>query len=202
MPPHDHDHDHDHDQDAPHTHEPGPLADASVRLAREADAPAVGIVQAIIMSQSYAAVLAPEAIAQFEPGTLASAWRRSLREPPTRDHRLLVACAGAQVVGFAAVGPSTDPDAADETAELIVLGVHPDARHQGHGSRLVNAVVDTARGSGRSELTAWLLESDLATRDFLGAAGLEPDGASRERVVSPAGDTRREVRFSAILTEP
>lgn len=185
-----------------HEHEPGPLADASVRLAREADAPAVGIVQAIIMRQSYAAVLAPEAIAQFEPGALASAWRRSLREPPSGDHRLLVACAGAQVVGFAALGPSTDPDAADGTAELLVLGVHPDARHQGHGSRLVNAVVDTARGGGRSELTAWLLESDLTTRDFLDSAGLEPDGASRERIVSPAGDTRREVRVSAILTEP
>ncbi len=203
--PHDHSHaqphDHSHEHGAPHSHEPGPLADASVRLAKVADAPAVGIVQSVIMRQSYAADLPPEALAQIEPAALGSVWRRSLSEPPSRDHRLLVACAGAQVVGFAAVGPSADPDASDTTAELLVLGVHPDARRQGHGSRLINAVVDTSRGAGRDELTAWLLESDVSTQDFLGSAGLEADGASRERVVSAEGDTLREVRVSAFLTE-
>ncbi|MEO7130943.1 MAG: hypothetical protein ABIZ07_06170, partial [Dermatophilaceae bacterium] len=57
--PHDHSHDqphdHSHEHGAPHSHEPGPLADASVRLAKVADAPAVGIVQSVIMRQSYAA---------------------------------------------------------------------------------------------------------------------------------------------------
>ena len=109
-----------------------------------------------------------------------------------------MACAGEQVVGLAAVGPSTDPDG-QETAELLVLAVHPEARRQGHGSRLLNAAVDTARGRDRHVLAAWVLAADDATRAFLTAAGLEADGAHRERVVDADGTTAREVRLSAGL---
>ncbi len=164
--------------------------------------PAVALVQSVVMRQAYAAVLPSEALSQLEPPALAAVWRRSLAEPPTRDHVLLVACAREQVVGFAALGPSGDPDAGPGTVELLVLGVHPDARRQGHGSRLLHAVADTARGRDRDELTAWLLASDEAGGAFLRAAGFGPDGASRSRVVSPDGTTVTEVRLVARLGEP
>lgn len=183
--------------DHPHSHEPGPLADASVRVARAADAPAVGLVQAAVFTQAYAAVLAPEVVARFEPREFANAWRATLEGDAAGDGVLLVACAGEQVAGFAAVGASGDPDVDDETAELLVLGVHPEARRQGHGSRLLHAVVDTARARGRSTLTAWVLAADDSTRAFLTSAGLAADGAHRERVVGPDGETAREVRLSA-----
>ena len=125
----------------------GPVADASVRVARGSDAPAVGLVQAVVFREAYAAVLAPEVLATFEPRAFANAWRATLEGERSGDGVLLVACAGEQVVGFAAVGASDDADTDAGTAELIVLGVHPDARRQGHGSRLLHAVVDTARGS-------------------------------------------------------
>ncbi|HEX6055112.1 MAG TPA: GNAT family N-acetyltransferase [Intrasporangium sp.] len=191
--PHDHPHDHSHE----HAH--GPLADASVRVARASDAPAVGFVQAVVFREAYAAELAPEVIAQFEPRAFANAWRDSLEGEARGDGVLLVACAGEQVVGFAAVGASSDPDAGDETAELLVLGVHPEARRQGHGSRLLHAVVDTARARGRDRLTAWTLTSADGVREFLVAAGMGPDGAHRERVVGPEGETANEVRLSASL---
>ena len=200
--PHDQGHGHGHDHDHGHEGDRGPVADASVRVARVSDAPAVGLVQAVVWRESYAAHLAPEVIAQFEPRAFGNAWRASLAEASSPDHLLLVACAGEQVVGFAAVGPSTDPDAHDHAAELLVLGVHPDARRQGHGSRLLNAAVDTARGRGREALTAWVLAAADDTRAFLEAAGLEADGAHRERIVSDDGDTLREVRLSAsVLVE-
>ncbi len=188
----------DHSHDAhDHSHERGPLADASVRVARVSDAPAVGFVQAVVFREAYAAQLAPEVLAQFEPRAFANAWRDSLEGEGRGDGVLLVACAGEQVVGFAAVGASGDPDAGDETAELLVLGVHPDARRQGHGSRLLHAVVDTARARGRARLTAWSLATADEVREFLVAAGMGPDGAHRERVVGPAGETASEVRLSA-----
>ena len=80
--------------------------------------------------------------------------------------------------------------------------MHPEARHAGHGSRLLNAAVDTLRGAGARTMHAWLLAGDESTRAFLLAAGLRPDGAFRDRVVSPDGDTAREVRLVAALTEP
>lgn len=195
--PHPHDHGHDHG----HAHEPGPVADASVRIARVSDAPAVGLVQAVVFREAYAAVLAPEVLATFEPRAFANAWRATLEGDQSGDGVLLVACAGEQVVGFAAVGASDDGDADACTAELLVLGVHPEARRQGHGSRLLHAVVDTTRGRGRSELAAWVLAGDDATRGFLTAAGMVADGARRERVVSQDGGTTGEIRLSAAVID-
>lgn len=199
--PHEHEHDHGHDHDHGHGHghdhaaEAPIVADASVRLARATDAPAVGFVQAVVWREAYAAHLPQDVVDQFQPREFTNAWRQSLESPPSRDHLLLVACAGEQVVGFAAVGPSPDPDAS-EAAELLVLGVHPEARRQGHGSRLLNAAVDTARGRGRHSLTAWVIAGADDVRAFLQAAGLDIDGAHRERIVTD-DTTVREVRLSA-----
>jgi len=180
-----------------HDHPTGPLADASVRLARESDAPAVGLVQAAVWREAYAAVLPADVVASFEPQAFAQVWRRSLAAPPAGVYRLLVACAGEQVVGFASIGPSQDPDASPETGELSALGVHPRARRSGHGSRLLNAAVDTLRGAGAEAMATWVLAADEETRRFLASSGLHPDGAFRDRVVSEDGDTAREVRLVA-----
>ncbi|MEP6630120.1 MAG: GNAT family N-acetyltransferase [Lapillicoccus sp.] len=187
----------------PHHPEPGAdriVADASVRVARPSDAPAVGFVQAVLWRDAYARVLPPQVVETFQPAPFTNAWRASLEQPPSAAYRLLVACAGEQVVGFAAVGPSSDQDARDGDGELLVLGVHPEGRHAGHGSRLLNAAVDTARGAGFTTLHAWLLADDEVTRAFLGAGGLLADGAYRDRVVGPADeDTAREVRVSGAI---
>lgn len=185
----------------PHTHQPGPSADASVRTGRPTDAPAVGLVQATVWRQAYADVLPPEALDQFEGQRFAAVWRRSLEQPPSPLHRLLVACAGEQVVGFAAFAPAGESDrAAPEGAgELLVIGVHPDARRVGHGSRLLNAVADTLRANDLTALLGWIPATDEETRAFLDAAGLHPDGAWRERVIGPDGQTLREIRVQADL---
>jgi ribosomal protein S18 acetylase RimI-like enzyme len=196
-----HDHDasraHDHDQ-SPAT---GPVADASARIARPNDAAAVGMVQAAVWRAAYGEVLAPEVVDQFDPASFARVWRDSLDAPPSPRHLLLVGCAGEQVVGFVAVGPSIDPDASETSGEILGLGVHPDARHGGHGSRLLNAAVDTLRGKGFSSMSVWLLAHDEGTRAFLTAAGLSPDGAYRDRVIDVDGTLAREVRLTADLSQ-
>ncbi|KGN34697.1 N-acetyltransferase GCN5 [Knoellia sinensis KCTC 19936] len=185
--------------DHPHSHEPGPVADASVRIAKPTDAPAVGVVQSAVWTQAYAGRVPDEVVALFEAPAFAKAWRESLENPPAGVHRLLVARAGEQVVGFAAIGPSQDPDAGATRGEVTAIGVHPGARRQGHGSRLLNACVDTLRGAGADDVAIWVLADDEDTRAFLNASGLGPDGAFRDRVVSPDGDTLREVRLVASL---
>ena len=93
------------------------------------------------------------------------------------------------------------PPTSSEIAEVTVLAVHPDARRQGHGSRLLNASVDLLAEAGAESVTLWLLTDDEPTRAFLTASGFGPDGAFRDRVVSPDGDTLREVRLSAEIGE-
>lgn len=184
-----------------HAPEPGPLADASVRRARPNDAPAIGMVQAMVFREAYAGRVPDDVVALFEPDAFARSWRESLAAPPEGVHRLMVACAGDQVVGLAAIGPSQDPDAGGASGEVTVLGVHPEARRQGHGSRLLNAGVDVLREAGADAVSLWVLSDAEAVRAFLAASGFAPDGAYRDRVVSPDGGTLREVRLSATLLE-
>jgi ribosomal protein S18 acetylase RimI-like enzyme len=186
-----------------HAHPPstGTVADASARIARPNDAAAVGMVQAAVWREAYGTLLPPEVVEQFDPANFARVWRDSLRNPPSLRHVLLVGCAGEQVVGFAAVGPSTDRDATETSGEVLALGVHPDARRSGHGSRLLNAAVDTLRGKGFDSMCVWLLARDEDTRVFLTAAGLSPDGAYRDRLIDPDGTQAREVRLTADLSQ-
>lgn len=190
-----------HDHDHPHAHEPGPIADASVRIARPSDAPAVGLVQSVVFRQEFAGVVPEAVLAQLDGPALAAVWRRSLEAPRQGAAQLFVALAGAQVVGFAAIGPAQDPDAGPEAGELSTLCVHPDARRQGHGSRLLHAAVDGLRGAGATEASAWVLTNADTTRAFLVASGFGPDGAHRERVVGPDGETAAEVRLVAALVD-
>jgi ribosomal protein S18 acetylase RimI-like enzyme len=186
--------------DHAHSAATGPIADASVRIARPNDASAVGLVQAAVWRAAYDAVLPRELVGQFGASSFARVWRDSLNAPPSPRHVLLVGCAGEQVVGFAAVGPSIDPDANETSGEVLALGVHPDARGSGHGSRLLNAAVDTLRGKEFDSMSVWLLARDEDTRAFLTAAGLVPDGAYRDRVIDVDRALAREVRLTADLS--
>jgi GNAT superfamily N-acetyltransferase len=186
-----------------------PSADASVRAATAADAPAMGRVQAAAWRASYAAVLPVETLAALEPEALGEAWRSALVRPPTGSHRVLVALAGGDLVGFAAIGPSEG--ATPHVGELVALVVAPAAQHAGHGSRLLNAAADRLRDTGFEQVVVWVLAGDADRLRFLTAAGFEPDGARRTFVASaaetldePADDPAglREVRLVASLEPP
>lgn len=176
-------------------------ADVSVRTAGPNDAPAVGRIQAAVWRDAYAAWVPPEVSATFEPDAFARPWRESLTNPPPGIHRLLVALDRSQVVGFAVIGPAQDPDAGPDVAEISALGVHPDNRRHGHGSRLLNAAIDLLTEAGAASVNVWVRSGDDPTLAFLRGSGFAPDGAHRARVVSPAGDTLGEVRLGASLVD-
>ena len=181
-----------------------PTSDAGVRAARPADTPAIGEVHARAWQASYGALLPDRSAAALAPSSLAESWHAAVTEPPSPAHRVLVATSGPTVVGFAAVAPASDADSDPASdAELVVLLVDPDHVHEGHGSRLLNAVADTLRERGAALLRAWVPEADEERRTFLTDAGFAPDGATR--LLDASGDgtaTVREVRLSAALAPP
>ncbi len=179
-----------------------PHADVSVREAVPEDGTAVGEVQAAVWRAAYEGIVPEEVLSAFVPEAFAASWRVSLEAPPAGAFALLVARSGPRTVGFASVGPTQDPDADDETGELLALAVHPDARRAGHGSRLVNAAVAHLTDAGARHVHVWLLAGDEATRAFLTGAGFAPDGAFRDRIVGPSGETAREVRLVTDTPEP
>ena len=160
------------------------MADASVRAATPDEAAAIADVQAAAWRAAYGELLPAEVIDELATPAATDQWRRAVTEPPTPRHRVLVALTGTEVVGFAAFGPSADPDlekAVDaEVAAICVATQHTGA---GHGSRLVNATVDHLRGDGFLHASVWLAAPGLGDdglHQFLAAAGWAEDGARRE----------------------
>lgn len=168
-------------------------ADASVRTAAAGDVDAIGAVHARSWRSTYAEVLPADVLAALDPSALGRAWGPAVTEPPSSAHRVLVACSGPTVVGFAAV---------DGDGDLVALLVDPAHQRRGHGSRLLSAVVDHLRGAGSHLLVAWCPLPDSARRAFLVSAGLAPDGAWRELEVPGAPGGLREVRLLARLDDP
>ena len=114
---------------------------------------------------------------------------------------MYVACSGEEVVGLAVIAPASDPDESpDSVAEVAELVVRPGATREGHGSRLLAAAVDHARGEGRTALVVWCGTGDDARRAFLESAGLAPDGATRT-LDDGAGATWRQVRLAASIAD-
>lgn len=159
----------------------GPTLADSVRLALSGEASAIAQVQ----RRAWAAQLAPETaqalLDQLEVDQMAHQWQTAISRPPKAQFRVLVAVEEHLVIGFATTVPSPDPDA--DAARDGLIGefvVDPAAQRRGHGSRLLNACVDTLRADGFSRSTCWVTATDDILRRFLTEAGWAADGGWRE----------------------
>lgn len=182
-------------------HGDSPVAETSVRLALPAEADAIGEIQVAAWRTSYAGLLPAEVLAALEPAQFADQWRAALIAPGEARNRVMVALAGRTPVGFAAITPSDDPDADPQRDALIAeLAVKPEATRAGHGSRLLNAVVDTVRADGFSRVTVWVNSTDDVLRAFYTEAGWAPDGAHRE--LDLYGDESVRIKQIRLHTDP
>lgn len=118
---------------------------------------------------------------ELDARAMVQAWSQAISRPPLATFRVLVALDGQeQVVGFAAVGPSDDPDAEFSDALVAEFCVQPELWGLGHEDRLMHAVADTLRADGFTRATWWVLANDDSTRAMLTESGWEPDGAHQE----------------------
>lgn len=177
------------------------MADVSVRPATPDDAPAVAGVQAEAWRQTFAGTLPPAVLDQLRGAEAVEQWQLAADDTPARHH-LLVAQAGAEVVGFVAIGPASDPDTdSEQDAEIVAIGVLPDRTGEGHGSRLVNAAVDHLRGDGFGTARVWVTGSD-PLRPFLEGAGWAADGAHRSLDLHDDGTVVvAQIRLGASIAE-
>ena len=169
-----------------------------MRPARTPDVDHIAALQVRTWRVNYANILPAAELAALDEDELAMAWASAILNPPTPTHRLMVAVADTLgtdvVVGYAAFGAGTDPDANPGTAELLALVVDPGHTRLGHGSRLIAATVEQVRASGHVTLVTWLPLADEITRGFLSSCGWGPDSAYRDRVISD-DKILREVRL-------
>ena len=176
-------------------------SDVSVRVAWADDAPAIAALQLRAWQRRYADLLdaselpsGPEAV-----DAAAAAWRASLVKAPDARHRVLVALAHADIVGFVMTGPASDPDC-DPVRDGVIeeLTVDPARLREGHGSRLLQAAADTLVADRFTRAVCWVPSTDDALRAFLAGAGWAPDGAHRT-LEAPSGAPLKELRLHASL---
>lgn len=169
-----------------------------VRRARTPDVDDIAALQVRSWRANFANIVPAAELAALDEDELAMTWASAILNPPTPTHQLMVAVEdilGTDVlVGYAAFGAGTDPDANPETAELLALVVDPGHTRLGHGSRLLAATVEQVRASGHRTLVTWLPLDDEITRGFLSSGGWGPDSAYRDRVISD-DKILREVRL-------
>ena len=177
-----------------------PTADVSCRVAWVDDAPAIARLQLRARAHDLAPLLPAEAL-EADAAEAEAAWQQALARPADARVRVLVALERNRVVGFAITAPATDPDT-DPVAdgELMELTVDPDDRGAGHGSRLVQAAVDTLAADRFTRAVLWAVATDDALRGFLSSAGWAPDTAHRELDLDGTGATTvKQVRLHTAI---
>jgi GNAT superfamily N-acetyltransferase len=177
-------------------------ADLSVRPAVAGDESLITAIQVSAWRNAHGELLGESVLELLDEAAMTASWRVAILAPPGPGYRVLVACAGPRVVGFAAVAPLTAADPEQAPGGLLLsLEVEPAEQRAGHGSRLLAAAVDLLRLDGADQLETWVLAGDVAREQFLDQAGLGPDGASRTLATGPGPDGRQvtESRWSATL---
>lgn len=168
----------------------------SVRLALPGEAVAIAAIQRSCWSQALPPAAAEQALASVGEDEMAASWEEAIARPPLAQLRVLVAVGEDGVAGFAVLGPSDDPDADPaEDALVAEFCINPASQRMGHGSRLLNATIDTLRADGFSRATWWVRSDDDALRRFLTEAGWAPDGAHTEVAMDEAGPRVKLVRL-------
>ncbi|HEY2802789.1 MAG TPA: GNAT family N-acetyltransferase, partial [Actinomycetota bacterium] len=69
----------------------------------------------------------------------------------------------------------------------------------GVGRALMSAAIEFAQNSGYRELTLWVLERNDRARRFYEAAGLRPDGATKQEMHPVVPVLLEEVRYRRLL---
>lgn len=202
----------DADPHAGHAHAQGPTADVSVRPAIPEDASLIGALQARSWRAALIDLLPVESLEALDADAFTASWHTAITAPPSAEHRVLTACAGADVVGFIAFAPASGPvdgagdgdvahadDAPPRAAEVVALEVDADRTREGHGSRLLAACADTVRDAGGLRIQTWARDGDEARTRFLSSAGFAPAGVRRTLDVPDARSPLVEIAWYAEL---
>ena len=161
----------------------------TVRPATAADAPAMGRLVVRAWQAAYRGHMPDAYLDGLRAEDRAAYWDGVLRREDLRGV-VLVAERDGEVVGFAAAGPSPDPEGA---GELFAINLDPDHWGTGAGRALLEAVQAELDRMGFAESVLWVLPGNARARRFYEIAGWVADGTSRTAEVF--GVTVPEVRY-------
>jgi ribosomal protein S18 acetylase RimI-like enzyme len=107
------------------------------------------------------------------------AFRRDSLSRSPRPFETWVAELNGAIAAFADIGPSRDDDASPHTGELYSIHVDGTLARQGIGRALMARALDELRDEGFTEVTLWVLDTNVRARTFYEALGWCTDGAMK-----------------------
>jgi ribosomal protein S18 acetylase RimI-like enzyme len=161
----------------------------TVRPATVADAPAMGQLVVRAWQAAYRGQMPDDYLNGLRAEERAAYWDGVLRREDRRGV-ILVAERDGEVVGFAAAGPSPDPQGA---GELYAINVDPDHWGGGGGRALLGAAQAELDRMGLAESVLWVLPGNARARRFYERAGWAADGT--EKTSEAFGVSFDEVRY-------
>lgn len=173
----------------------------TVRTAWPAEAAAIAPIQRRAWTEEWSRAETEALLVGTDLAAMAQAWNDAIARPPQGRCRVLVALEGERVAGFAATAPSDDEDAAPRDGMVTEFAIDPVERGRGHGSRLMNAVVDTLRTDGFTTATWWVRTTNDPLRAFLESAGWRPDGATQSFTADDGSFAVKQVRLRVRLVD-
>ncbi|MDO5726680.1 MAG: GNAT family N-acetyltransferase [Bowdeniella nasicola] len=163
-------------------------ADFAVRPARVGDGAAIWQIQQAVLAEEFAAGLPqglpPVVTRQLGQIDGALTWDDAIGAAHDLG-AIMVATRAGRVVGYGTLTPLHTPsDHAGVTIRAEVrIDVRPVDQRQGHGSRLLAALIDTARSQAIQAVVSWSVPGEIARQRFLPACGFAPLGIRRELAV-------------------
>ena len=161
----------------------------TVRPATVADAPAMGRLVVRAWQAAYRGHMPDAYLDGLRAEDRAAYWDGALRREGLRGV-ILVAERDGEVAGFAAAGPSPDPEGA---GELFAINVDPAHWGTGAGRALLEAAQAELARLGFAETVLGVLPANARARRFYELAGWAVDGT--ERTVDVLGVVVPEVRY-------
>jgi ribosomal protein S18 acetylase RimI-like enzyme len=148
---------------------------ATVRRATLADAPAMGRVVVRAWQAAYRGHMPDDYLDGLRAEDRAAYWEGVLGREDLRGTILVVERDG-EVIGFAAVGPSPDPEGA---GELYAINLDPGHWGTGAGRALLGEAQAELARLGFGETVLWVLTGNARARRFYEIAGWVADGSER-----------------------
>lgn len=152
----------------------------TVRPALPSDAAAVASVQVLSWQSTYRGMIPDSVLDNLSVEARTSAWERDI---PAVG--VWVGLIDEQVVGFAAAGPSREPDATFELYAIYVLSSE-------WGTPLGYELAKAALGD-EQDVIVWVLDENERARRFYERFGFRADGVVKTDVM--AGAALNEVRY-------
>jgi ribosomal protein S18 acetylase RimI-like enzyme len=169
-------------------------ATVEVREATTSDAAGIARVHVHSWQAAYRGLIDDEFLDALDQAARTDAWRRSIEG---RLGTVLVGLVDDEVVGFAALMPSRDPDAPQGCGEVTAIYLEPEAWDQGLGRLLMDASLDRLADQGFTEVSLWVLRGNERAIRFYERSGFQADGA--EKVDDTRGFPLDELRYRRTL---